>query len=91
MPTPRGGVASAVVGWKVFAFGGEGNPEEGSNGVFDQVEVYDTCGERWEKLGPMGVPRHGTSAVGVAGAVYIPGGGVALGGAPTDVFDVYYP
>jgi len=55
------------------------------------VEVYDTGRDRWERLGKMKVPRHGTSAVAVRGGVYIPGGGVKQGGAPVDTFDVFYP
>ncbi|KAL1839810.1 hypothetical protein VTJ49DRAFT_1089 [Mycothermus thermophilus] len=91
MPTPRGGVCGAAVGGKVYVFGGEGNPEEGSEGVFDQVEVYDTRRDRWESVGRMRAPRHGTAAVAVGGGIYIPGGGVRLGGAPVDTFDVFYP
>jgi N-acetylneuraminic acid mutarotase len=59
--------------------------------VFDQVEVYDTRRDRWERMGKMKVPRHGTSAVAVGDAVYIPGGGVKQGGAPVDTFDAFYP
>src|SRR2546423_11940847 len=80
MPTPRGGIAAAVVGGKVYTFGGEGNPEPGSQGVFNQTEVYDAVRDSWEKLTPMPVPRHGTSAVGLGGKIFIPGGGVAEGG-----------
>ncbi|KAK4233420.1 hypothetical protein C8A03DRAFT_48029 [Achaetomium macrosporum] len=91
MPTPRGGVSAAAVGGKVYVFGGEGNPEEGSDGVFGQVEAYDTRTDSWERLGRMRAPRHGTSAVAVGRGVYIPGGGIRLGGAPVDTFDVFYP
>ncbi|KAK5655346.1 hypothetical protein OQA88_5913 [Cercophora sp. LCS_1] len=91
MVTPRGGISATVVGRRVFTFGGEGNPAEGSDGVFNETEVYDTGRDTWAKLGPMQVPRHGTSAVGVGGRVYIPGGGVRIGGAPVDYFDVFEP
>ncbi|KAL2265312.1 hypothetical protein VTJ83DRAFT_6412 [Remersonia thermophila] len=91
MPTPRGGVCGAAVGGKVYVFGGEGNAEEGSEGVFDQVEAYDTRRDRWESAGRMRVPRHGTAAAAVGRGIYIPGGGVKLGGAPVDTFDVFYP
>ncbi|KAK4095849.1 galactose oxidase [Parathielavia hyrcaniae] len=79
MPTARGGVCAAAVGGKVYVLGGEGNPVEGSDGVFDQVEVYDTKRDRWERLDEMKVSRHGTSAVAVKGGVYIPGGGTRIG------------
>lgn len=91
MPTPRGGVAAAEVKGNVYVIGGEGNPEEGTDGVFDDAEVYDVRRDRWERLAPMQTPRHGTSAVSVGGGVYIPGGGVRQGGAPVDVFDVFWP
>ncbi|KXX74885.1 Influenza virus NS1A-binding protein [Madurella mycetomatis] len=90
MPTPRGGVAAAEVDGKVYVFGGEGNPK-GVNGMFTEVEVYDTRRDRWEKLADMEVPRHGTSAVSIGGGVYIPGGGIRQSGAPVNVFDVYWP
>jgi N-acetylneuraminic acid mutarotase len=91
MPTPRGGVCAGAVGGKVYVFGGEGNPVEGSEGVFDQVEAYDTKTDTWEKLGKMKVPRHGTYAAAVGGGVYIPGGGIKQAGAPVDDFNVFYP
>jgi N-acetylneuraminic acid mutarotase len=91
MPTPRGGIAAGVVGGKVYTFGGEGNPEPGSQGMFNQTEVYDTVRDSWERLAPMRVPKHGTSAVGLGGKIFIPGGGVAEGGAPVDTFDVFEP
>ncbi|KAK4040498.1 hypothetical protein C8A01DRAFT_15646 [Parachaetomium inaequale] len=91
MPTPRGGVCAGAVAGKVYVFGGEGNPVEGSDGVFDQVEAYDIRKDTWERLDKMELPRHGTSAVAVGRGVYIPGGGIKLGGAPVDTFNVFYP
>lgn len=91
MPTPRGGIAAAAVGTKIYTFGGEGNPAEGSRGVFDQTEVYDTETDGWERLGSMVVPRHGTSAAEVGGVIYIPGGGTSQGGAPVDAFNAFAP
>ncbi|VBB77182.1 Putative protein of unknown function [Podospora comata] len=91
MPTARGGVAAARVGGRVFVLGGEGNKVNGTEGVFPQVEVYDVERDKWERLEGMEVPRHGTSAVGVGGGVYVPGGGVRQGGAPVSTFDVFWP
>ncbi|KAF9691645.1 hypothetical protein EKO04_010252 [Ascochyta lentis] len=88
MPTPRGGVAAGTVGKKVYIFGGEGN-QATESGVFDQVEAYDTVRDRWESVGKMRVPRHGTYAVGVGKNVYVPGGGVMQSGAPVAYFDVF--
>lgn len=39
----------------------------------------------------MPVPRHGTGAVAVGNTIHIPGGGVALGGAPVEVNEAYCP
>ncbi|CAG8958488.1 hypothetical protein HYFRA_00009802 [Hymenoscyphus fraxineus] len=92
MPTPRGGISAGVVGEKFYVFGGEGNRDEGSDGVFNQTEVYDVVSDFWESLGPMDIPRHGTSAVGVNGSIYIPGGGTKIGGdGPVDFFSVFEP
>ncbi|RFU74038.1 kelch domain-containing 8a [Trichoderma arundinaceum] len=91
MPTPRGGIAAAAVGPLVYTFGGEGNPAAGSGGVFNETEVYDTRTEMWQRLGPMKVPRHGTSAVGIGREVYIPGGGVTLGASGLRTFDKFHP
>lgn len=92
MPTPRGGVASGVIGEKVYVFGGEGNPAEGSKGVFNETEVFDTQRNSWKKLSPMKVARHGTSSVGVKGKIYIPGGGLEQGGVGmVDYFDAFVP
>ncbi|KAK0741790.1 hypothetical protein B0T21DRAFT_119815 [Apiosordaria backusii] len=91
MPTPRGGLAAARVGGKVYTLGGEGNKVNGTEGVFPQVEVYEVQRDKWERLRDMEVPRHGTSAVGVGGGLYVPGGGIKQGGAPVDRFDVFWP
>lgn len=91
MPTARGGIASAVIGTKIYTFGGEGKVVNGVNTVFAETEAYDTRTNRWEKLAPMPVPRHGTAAISVGDTIYIPGGGNRGGGAPMDVNDVYRP
>lgn len=89
MPTARGGVSTGVVGDKVYIFGGEGNAADGSKGLFNQTEAYDTVMDSWERLMPMEVPRHGTSAVGVRERIYIPGGGILQSGAPVATFDSF--
>ena len=91
MPTARGGVSAATIGTKVYIFGGEGNKAKGSDGVFNQTEVFDTVTETWEELQPMDVPRHGTSAVAVSGRIYIPGGGIYEHAGPVNTTDVFCP
>lgn len=91
LPTARGGLAAGTIGRLVYTFGGEGNPAEGSQGVFNETEVYDTKTDSWKRLPPMAVPRHGTAAVAVGKQVFIPGGGILQGGSPVDVFNAYRP
>lgn len=91
MPTARGGVSSGTVDGKIYIFGGEGNPAEGAEGVFNETEVLDTATETWEKLEPMRLPRHGGSAATAGGGIYLPGGGLTEGASPVDVLDVFHP
>lgn len=92
MPTPRGGLVAAAIGDKVFTFGGEGNTEEGSNGVFNETEVYDISEDKWQRLAPMKLPRHGLSAVALKDKVYLPGGGTLIGGGgAVDALDAFSP
>ncbi|MFE2942037.1 Kelch repeat-containing protein [Streptomyces sp. NPDC059255] len=92
MPTARGGIATAGVGTKIYTFGGEGKHDDTDpNTVFAETEAYDTVRDRWQRLAPMPVPRHGTAAVAVAGTIHLPGGGIAGGGSPVDVNDAYRP
>lgn len=90
MPTARGGLSAGTIGTQVFTFGGEGN-QAVSTGVFNETEVFDAATETWTRLAPMRLARHGTSAVGVGGRVYVPGGGTIQGATPVDVLDVYIP
>ena len=85
------GFATAAIGTKIYTFGGEGNPDAASKGVFDNVEVYDTATDAWTKLPPMRIPRHGSYAAEARGLIYIPGGGTASGTPCTDAFDAYTP
>lgn len=88
MPTARGGMSSGTIGTNVFVFGGEGNTAL-TTGVFNETEVFDTATETWTSLAPMRLPRHGTSAVAVGDAVYVPGGGIVQGATPVNITDVY--
>ncbi|WP_328990607.1 hypothetical protein OG394_30520 [Kribbella sp. NBC_01245] len=91
MPTARGGIATATIGTKVYTFGGEGNVAGGTNSVFNQVEAYDASRDRWQRLSPMPIPRHGTAAASIGNTIYVPGGGNHGGGAPMDVNDAFTP
>ena len=74
MPGPRGGLAAAAAGKKIYTFGGEGN-RANPKGVFPDVAVYDIVTDSWETAAPMTVPRHGFGAASVGDKVYVPGGG----------------
>ncbi|TEA21043.1 Kelch-like protein terF [Colletotrichum sidae] len=90
LPTARAGHATAVIGNRIYTFGGEGDLRA-SSGVFGQSEVLCTSTGSWKSLGAMQHPRHGGAAVAVDGAVYIPGGGVAWGATPVNIADVFRP
>jgi N-acetylneuraminic acid mutarotase len=91
IPTPRGGIAVASIGGKIYTFGGEGNPGTAS-GVFSDVQVYDTKTDTWSKEADMKHPRHGMGAAVVGERIYIPGGGIVQGGNKSiDTVDSYGP
>ncbi len=90
MPTPRGGLMAAALGGRLFTFGGEGNPAI-PLGVFPQTEAYDPGADRWARLAPMPNPRHGTTAVPVADAIYLPGGASREGFGTTGANDAFVP
>jgi N-acetylneuraminic acid mutarotase len=92
IPTPRGGVAVAQLGGRIFVFGGEGNAAS-AKGVFPQVEAYDPATDSWEAVkGGMAHPRHGNSAVTVGGKIYVLAGGAKQGGAePGSIVETFGP
>ncbi|NUO51474.1 MAG: kelch repeat-containing protein [Polyangiaceae bacterium] len=72
LPTPRGGIAAAVVGDRIVVVGGEGS--SGENGVFTEVEAFEPATNTWFTLTPLSVGRHGTGAATIDGVFYLPGG-----------------
>ena len=91
LPFVRGGIAAAAVGNKIYAFGGEGNFQS-PKGVFGDVVVYDAGANKAEAVGKMTVPRHGFGAVAVGERIYLPGGGLRMGGGEaTDTMEAYVP
>ena len=91
MPTARGGLSTAALGSRIYTFGGEGSTAVVPNGVYDNVEVYDTVYDTWETLPPMPFPRHGTNAVAVGSQLHIPGGGNVTAAGPQARNDFYQP
>ena len=90
MPTARGSVSCAAIGFRIYCFGGEGNPDN-SELIFNETQVYDTRTNTWRNLQPMEVPRHGTGAAAVGNAIYIPGGGVTTAAYPVGITDSFVP
>lgn len=90
MPTGRGGSASATIGSKMFIAGGEGDPDT-SNNVWPQMQAYDAARNVWTNFTDMAVPVHGTAAVAYNGNIIIPGGGVTIGGDPTQLVQMFTP
>lgn len=90
MPTARGGLACIAIEEHIYCFGGEGNPNSETR-IFAEVEAFDTMKNEWSKLNDMPVPRHGWGVAAIGGSIYVPGGGVEAGTAPTDHFSVFTP
>ena len=91
MPTPRGGLSTGSIGKRIYTFGGEGSTSVVPNGVYNNVEVYDTVTDKWETLSPMPYPRHGTNAASIGCRIHIPGGGNVTAAGAQDRNDYYKP
>jgi N-acetylneuraminic acid mutarotase len=89
IPTPRGGVAGAVLGNRLFVFGGEGDADAPGR-VFGEVEAYDPASDSWEAFEPLLVPRHGFGAAVLENRIYLPGGANMQGGGAFDASSVFY-
>jgi N-acetylneuraminic acid mutarotase len=90
MPTARGGLAAAALDGRLFTFGGEGNPDN-PLGVFPDTEAYDPATDRWERLAPMPIPRHGTVAVAIGSGIHVPGGASRQGFGTSPAHEVFTP
>lgn len=88
IPTARGGAAGAVLGGRLFLFGGEGNTE--MDGIFANIEAYDPLTDSWEEYPPMLVPRHGYGAATINGRIYLAGGATRQGGAASSENSVFF-
>ena len=78
-------MATAVLAGRIFLFGGEETAR-----VFAENEVYDPTTDSWTTMAPMPTPRHGTGAATVGDTIYIPGGGLTVGGsAPSSMNEAF--
>jgi hypothetical protein len=91
MPSKRGGMGVAALGKKIYTFGGEWEVN-GTTGVFNNVEIYDTLSNSWTVEKPMQAGRHGFGAATIGDVVYLVGGGTKAGGNnPTNIVEAYAP
>jgi N-acetylneuraminic acid mutarotase len=86
LPTARSGIATAVLGTRLFVFGGEA-----PSGTFGQVEVYDTATNGWTSLTLMPTPRHGLTAIPFEGRIHVLSGGPQPGGSYSAAHEVLSP
>lgn len=81
MPQARGGHAAAVLGGRLWCFGGESFGDAGR--AHDETFVYDPQTDRWEQGPAMPSPLHGLGAVAASGAIHLLGGAAEVGGRNT--------
>jgi hypothetical protein len=78
MPTPRAGLAAAVVGDDIYAIGGRRSPggpcSQGPGGQLATVEQYHIPTGRWTTVAPLPVARSDLGAATVDGKIYVFGG-----------------
>jgi N-acetylneuraminic acid mutarotase len=88
VPTGRSGVAAAVLGARVYLFGGEMFEPRST---FDAAERYDPAADRWVVLPPMPTARHGLGAAALDGRIHVISGGPQAGLTFSDVHEVLEP
>lgn len=92
LPRARAGFAgAAALGGRIYVFGGEGNPDPGSRGVFADGDAYDPAADRWAAVSPMRTPRHGTSAAALGDRIFVPGGATQQAFGAVDVHEAFQP
>jgi hypothetical protein len=75
MNTPRVGLAAAVSGGKIYAFGGYGKPSGYSARYLLTVERYDPTSNTWSNATSMRAARYGLAAVSTSNdLIYLIGG-----------------
>jgi N-acetylneuraminic acid mutarotase len=86
LPTPRSGIAAAILGGKIFVFGGEA-----PSGTFHQVEAYEPQADSWSTYAPMPTARHGLGAAAVGERLYIISGGATPGASASSRNEIFTP
>ena len=85
LPTPRGGLAVAVLDGRVHALGGSGD------GVTHTHEVYDPATNRWSAANAMPTARDHLAAVAFEGRVWALGGRTSFMGEQFASVEIYDP
>jgi N-acetylneuraminic acid mutarotase len=85
MPTPRGGLAVAVLAGRVHALGGSGD------GVSNAHEVYDPTRNAWARRNAMPTARDHLAAVAFEGRVWALGGRASFMGEQYANVEIYDP
>ena len=86
MPSPRAAGATAVFNGKIIIAGGESG---GSNVAHDDVHALDPSTGKWEILGSMQYPRHGTQAIVSGNGIFVAAGSPRRGGGNQRNMEVY--
>lgn len=87
MNAPRGGLAAGTLNGRIQVFGGEGGA---FCGVIGSAEEYNPATNTWTYLPKMITPRHGTGGAVIGDSVYLPGGALVTGDAPTAAHERFY-
>lgn len=86
MPTPRSGIAAALLSGSIFVFGGES-----TSGTFDEKESYDPAMDAWSSGAAMPTARHGLGAAVLGQTIYVLSGGPAPGGSFSPANEAFKP
>jgi N-acetylneuraminic acid mutarotase len=88
MPLKRGGIAAAVLGRRIYVFGGEAKWDDYV--TLDATESYSPDTDQWMTHTPMPGTRHGLGAAVFGGRIYVIGGspkwGSVQGSTANEVF-----
>ena len=86
IPTVRSGIVGAVLGGRIFVFGGEYGRQTHAT-----VESYDPAKNKWQAWAPMPTARHGLGAAVIGNSIYVISGGPQPGATFSSVNEVLTP
>lgn len=79
LPTPRSGTATVAWNDRIVVIGGESDAHTAAHA---EVEAWSPALQRWERLPPLPVGRHGMQAAVLNGALHVVAGSANRGGGP---------